>query len=167
MYGGLGMKAKLSVEEAQDKAVKSMFRGNHCGPSTLKVLCQSYNLDNEDFLWAGINFMGGIAMRQQAPCGALSAAAIFFGLSHRCPMDDKEKAQKAIEKSREQAARLVDLFNEKFGSITCRDVIGYDFTEREKNRELIESGKWKERCAGSVNFVIKKVYEMMEKDDNL
>ena len=156
------MEAKIPLEEAQDKAVRLMFRGNHCGPSTLKVLSQSYHLSNDDFLWAGINFMGGIAMKQQAPCGALSAAAVFIGLSHRCPLDDQEKAQKAIKKSREQAARLVDLFNEKFGSITCRDVIGYDFIEREKNREWIESGEWKERCAGSVKFVIEKVYEIMK-----
>jgi hypothetical protein len=161
------MKAKLSVEEAQNKAVKLMFRGNHCGPSTLDVLCQAYNLDNEDFLWAGVNFMGGIAEKQQAPCGALSTAAIFLGLIHRCPMKDKEMAKGAVEKAREQAALLVGLYNEKFGSITCRDVIGYDFTEREKNSEFIESGKWKERCAGSVKFVIEKVYEIMERDNSL
>jgi hypothetical protein len=49
------MEMKLSVEKAKKRALKLMSRGYHWGPSILQVLCEAYDLDNEDFLWTGIS----------------------------------------------------------------------------------------------------------------
>ena len=53
---------------------------------------ETYELGNEDLLWSCIAFNGGIGGQQQAPCGAVSAAAVCLGLRHSCPLTEKQQA---------------------------------------------------------------------------
>ena len=73
---------------------------------------EAYDLENEDFLWTGIPFLGGIGGFQNAPCGVVSAAAVCLGLRHRCPLADKERAHQA-----RQAVRA--FFGEDCHGIQC------------------------------------------------
>ena len=124
---------------------------------------EAYELGSEDLLWAGTNFMGGIAGQQQAPCGAVSAAAVYLGLRHRCSLADEDTAEQARVIAREQASKLVQSFTEKFGAIICRDLLGFDFSDTETARQFRESGAWKEKCDNYVQYVIEKLYELDEK----
>ncbi len=119
----------------------------------------AYGLENEDFLWTCIAFMGGIGGQQEAPCGALSASAVCIGLRHRCPLSDKERAREARGIIRYQAGRLVREFKETFGDITCAGLIGIDFSRPGAYQGFQESGVWKDRCNRYVAFVIEKLYE--------
>ncbi len=65
---------------------------------------EAYELGNEDFLWAGITFFGGISREQDAPCGAVSGGAVALGLKYRCALSDKEKAKQARNDAREMQA---------------------------------------------------------------
>ncbi len=125
---------------------------------------EAYELGNEDLLWAGTNFMGGIAGQQQAPCGAVSASAVCLGLRHRCSLADEDKAEQARTIGREQASRLVRSFTETFGTIICRDLLGFDFADEASARQFRESGIWKEKCDKYVQYVIEKLYEFDEKE---
>jgi C_GCAxxG_C_C family probable redox protein len=124
---------------------------------------ETYDLKDEDILWAGIAFNGGIAGNQLAPCGAVSAATLSVGLLHRCSMDDKQKAKQQRLDAREDAGKLVNGFKEKFGAITCRELMGIDFSKPEAYRAFRESGVAKEKCDRYVEFVIEKLYEFDEK----
>jgi C_GCAxxG_C_C family probable redox protein len=124
---------------------------------------EAYELSNEDLLWAGTAFMGGIAGQQQAPCGAVSASAVCLGLRHRCSLTDEAKAKQARVIAREQASELVQNFTETFGTIICRNLLGFDFSDTEAARQFRESGAWEEKCDNYVQFVIKKLYELDEK----
>lgn len=124
---------------------------------------EAYGLENAEFLWAGTAFHGGIAGQQQAPCGALSAAAIALGLRHRCsPGDDKEKAVPARKTANEDAAAVVKSFKEKFGDITCLGLLGVDLSDEAAAKKAIEAGLFK-KCDDYVLFVIGKLYELEEK----
>jgi C_GCAxxG_C_C family probable redox protein len=148
----------ISLEEAKDKAIKYLHKGYHCGPAVLQVMWESCGMENEDFLWAAIPFMGGISGHQNAPCGAVSGAAVFLGLRHRCPLADKEKAKQARNTARLQAGMLVKDFQEKFGDITCRGLIGIDFNKPGEYQAFLASGKSKETCESYVLWVIEKLY---------
>lgn len=124
----------------------------------------AYGLDNEDFLWSGIAFMGGIAGQQEAPCGTLSASAVCLGLRHRCPLSDKEKARQSRGLIRYKASRLVREFKAAFGNITCAALIGIDFSKPGAYQEFHESGIWKDRCNRYVAFVIDKLYELEDSE---
>jgi len=124
---------------------------------------ETYELNNPDFLWAGVAFTGGIAGQQSAPCGALSAGAICLGLRNKCPLEDKQKAKQARVAAREGASELVRSFQQKFGAITCIDLVGIDFSKPGGYQEFQASGIWRDRCDQYVQFVIEKLYELEEK----
>ena len=124
---------------------------------------EAYRLENEDFLWAGTGFHGGIAGQQQAPCGAISAAAIALGLRHRCSPDDKEKAEAGRKAAIADIAELVRSFNEKFGDISCLGLLGVDLSDEATLKQAIGSGLFEQKCDNYVLFVIEKLYELEEK----
>lgn len=124
---------------------------------------ETYQLGNEDLLWSAIAFSGGIGGQQQAPCGAVSASAVCLGLRHRCSLADIQKAEQARLKIRQQASELVRSFREKFDALTCRDLLGVDFSEPRAYRQFKESGIQKEKCDNYIQFVIEKLYELDER----
>lgn len=124
---------------------------------------EAYGLDNDDFLWTCIAFNGGIAGQQSAPCGAVSAATVCLGLRHRCPMSEKQRAKQERLAAREDASELVRSFIGRFGAISCRDLIGIDFSRPEAYRAFQESGIWMDKCNKYVQFVIETLYELDEK----
>lgn len=124
---------------------------------------EAYGLDNEDILWTCIAFNGGIAGQQLAPCGAVSASTVCVGLYHRCPLADRQRAKQERLEARKDATQLVRSFIARFGAITCRDLIGLDFSKPETYRTFQESSIWEDRCNKYVEFVIEKLYELDEK----
>jgi C_GCAxxG_C_C family probable redox protein len=122
---------------------------------------EAYGLKNEDFLWAGTAFRGGIAGQQQATCGAVAASALALGLRHRCSLADKEKAEQARKATNEDAADLVKSFIQRFGAVTCIGLTGVDFSDEKAVKQAIDSGLLK--CSQQVQFVIEKLYELEDK----
>jgi hypothetical protein len=121
---------------------------------------EAYGMENEDFLWAGIPFLGGIGGFQNAPCGVVSASAVCLGLRHRSPLENKERAKQARHAIRAFSAKIVSEFNQEFGDITCRNLIGMDFSKPGVYKDFLESGVWKEKCEKYVEFMIGKLYEL-------
>jgi len=120
---------------------------------------EAYDLGNEDFIWAGIPFIGGISGEQQAPCGAISASAVSLGLRYRCSLANKEQAEQARNTARHYSGKLVRHFTKQFGDITCRGLLGLDFSKPGEYQRFLESGVAKEKCEKCVQYVIEKFFE--------
>jgi C_GCAxxG_C_C family probable redox protein len=123
---------------------------------------EAYQLGNEDLLWASTVFQGGIAGRQEATCGAISSAAVCLGLRHRYPLADNEKAKAARKAASDDAAELVRSFIEKYGALTCIDLIGVDLADEAAAKKAIASGLLEE-CDKRILYVIEKLYELDKK----
>jgi len=121
---------------------------------------EAYGLTNKDLLWSSIAFTGGIGGQQQAPCGAVSAAAICLGLRHSEYAIDKQKTKQARLGARQHASTFIKAFTDKFGSISCLDLVGIDFSQPGGYQKFQESGISKEKCDNFVQFVIEKLYEL-------
>lgn len=121
---------------------------------------ETYELENEDLLWAATTFNGGIGGERQAVCGAISASAVCLGLRHQCSLTEKEKANQARLEARQDASELVKSFTDKFGAIICRDLLGPDLSSPEAFRQFHAAGTWKEKCGEYVQFVVEKLYEL-------
>ncbi|MDD5339499.1 MAG: C-GCAxxG-C-C family protein [Dehalococcoidales bacterium] len=156
------MKLKLSLQEAKDQVAKRLMK-EHCGPSVLKVMCQAYGIKDKDVLWAGTVFRGGIGGMQEAPCGAVSGAAIALGLRHRCSLQNKAEAEKAAQTACEEAAKYVKSFKKKFGAITCIGLLGVDFSDEAAVKKAREKGLLNGKCEKHVQFAIEKLFELEEK----
>jgi hypothetical protein len=124
---------------------------------------EAYGFENEDFLWAGIPFLGGISGNQSAPCGSISTAAICLGLRHRSPLADKTQAKAGRDKARDEAGSLVQEFTRTFGDITCRGLLKIDFTKPGAYQHFRESGVWKDTCEKYLMFIIDKLYDFEDK----
>ncbi len=151
---------KMSLQEAQGRAIELMGKGYHCGPSVLHAMLEAYGLDNEDLLWTCTAFNGGIAGEQSGSCGAVSAATVCLGLRHRCPLSDRAAARKARSQARDDAREMAVSFRERFGAIACYDLLGLDFSVPGAYQQFLESGVWEDKCNRYVEFVIEKLYEL-------
>lgn len=120
---------------------------------------ETTGLGEEDLLWASTAFMGGIAGQQQAPCGVISSAAVFLGLRNRCPMADKQRAKEARLKTRNQAAQLVKGFEERFGTIICKELIGINTSDPKEYERFRQSGIWREKCNKAIEYAIDRLYD--------
>lgn len=152
------MQMTLSLDDAKLAVVEYMRKGYHCGPAVLQTMWRAYGMENEDFLWAGIPFMSGISQNQQAPCGAVSAAAVALGLRHRCPLSDKHAAKQARNIIRQQSHRFVKEFAEQFGDITCRNLLKIDFSITGEYKRFQKSGIWKDKCLQYVQYTIEQLF---------
>ncbi len=119
---------------------------------------EAYDLQNQDLLWAAIPFMGGIAGKQQAPCGAVSSAAVSLAFRYRRPLQEKEAAKEARNKIRALAHELVEEFEKQFGTIVCLQLIGFETSTPEGRKRFRESELWKEKCGKAVAWTIEKLY---------
>jgi len=115
-------------------------------------------MKDENFLWAGIPFMGGISGENKSTCGALSGAAVCLGLRHRCPPDNREQAKAARNRARYYAGRLAREFNGKFGHVTCQELLEIDFSVPGAYQKFRSSGIAESKCYQYVYFVIRKLY---------
>jgi C_GCAxxG_C_C family probable redox protein len=116
-------------------------------------------MEDEDYLWAGIPFIGGIAGHQDAPCGAISASTVFIGLNNRCSSTEKEKAKSGREKARTEATEFVRDFKKEFEDINCLELVGYDFTDKAAAEKAKEAGEGMANCPKYIEFALEKIYE--------
>jgi len=92
----------------------------------------------------------------------VSSAAVCLGLRHRSPLEDKERAKQAHHAIRAFSAKIVSEFNQEVGGITCRGLIGLDFSKPGVYKEFLDAGIWKEKCEKYVEFMIDKLYALEE-----
>ena len=72
--------------------------------------------DDDAMLWAGTNFFGGLSRHREGVCGVVSAMAVYLGFRFRSRSEDEAEADQAKEKARAEAARLAQVFKDKYNS---------------------------------------------------
>jgi C_GCAxxG_C_C family probable redox protein len=119
---------------------------------------EAYDMKDENYLWAGIHFMGGVGGDNRATCGAVSGAAVCLGLRDRSSFEDKAKAKAARNLSRQHAGQMVKEFAEKFGHVACRELLQIDFSVPGAYQEFRNSGIAEKKCYQYIYFLIDKLY---------
>lgn len=87
-----------------------------------------------------------------------------IGLVCRVPGEDKAAVKQARHRARLGAGDLVTRFTAAFSGLTCRQLVGYDFSEPGVYQEFLESGVWKDKCLAYVQFAVESVYELARID---
>jgi C_GCAxxG_C_C family probable redox protein len=114
---------------------------------------------------AASNLGGGVSGWGSA-CGAISGAAMSFGLligteGTENPEDFSENRSMMREKTQE----FLKAFEEKWGYVNCFDLLGVDF-RTEEGRKIYEEKKAKgeNHCEEYVKWAADKVIELYQKD---
>jgi len=123
---------------------------------------EAYGWDNEDLLWASAALYGGIGGQTKGPCGAVASGAVCLGLRHRRPLTDMEAVARARQDAFNEAGELAREFIEEFGAVSCYDLVGVDFGDKDAVERAVKEGRLA-RCHEFMRFVVEKLYELEEK----
>ncbi len=121
-----------------------------CAETTFMTLKGVYGLDDPADPAAAIALNGGIGY-SGGPCGAVTGAALAVGLLAERRIADHKKAKLV---ARELVHGTMEAFSREHGAIDCRQLIGYDLRAPGEHDAFIESGLWREACAGQIRFVV-------------
>ena len=93
-----------------------------CAESALVALQQHYGLPNPGDSSAAMALNGGVAY-SGGTCGAITGVALAVGRLAEQRLDDHRTAKKVARRITQQ---LMVEFEERFHSMSCRDLTGYD-----------------------------------------
>jgi len=140
-----------------EKAVNCFKEGSCCSQAVLSVYAEEFGLSQEAALKISCGFGGGMG-RMARTCGAVTGAFMVIGLKHgNAHTNDKQSREKTYDLVREFAFR----FEERNGSIVCRDLLDCDISEPEGFRSAKEIGLFTSICPEMVRDAAEILEEMM------
>jgi C_GCAxxG_C_C family probable redox protein len=144
-----------------DRAVACFEEGFSCSQAVLSAFAPQLGLERELALKVSGAFGGGMGHLGET-CGAVTGAFMTIGLKHgRTQADDAE--------TKERAYRLVQqfasAFQERHGSILCRELLGADLSTLEGRERVQETGISATLCPGFVRSAAEILNELFETDE--
>lgn len=140
------------IQTAQDRFVQ----GFNCSQAVFSAYASQFGIDDEAALKLASPFGGGVA-RQGEVCGAVIGALMALGLGRgNATLENKEENYSIADE-------FITRFQEKHGTILCRELIGYDLS---KPKELLEAREQKvfvTACPGFVKDAAELVAELLDK----
>jgi C_GCAxxG_C_C family probable redox protein len=121
-----------------------------CAETVFMTLKGVYGLEAATDASAAMAFNGGLAY-SGGPCGAITGAAMAVGQLAERRLADHSRA-KAV--SRELVRETMEVFQAEHGAVDCRTLIGYDLHAPGEHQAFLDSGLWREACAGQIRTVV-------------
>jgi len=138
---------------------QARFRdGYSCSQSVFSALAERWNIDPTVSLRIAAGFGGGLA-RSGGTCGCVTGAIMAIGLAQRGISPEENRAEK--RKTCEVSQQFMYAFEERNGSMLCRELLGCDISTAEglaeaRQKELVQS-----RCAKLVRDAVEIVQDML------
>ena len=137
-------------KELDERLVKAMPLYRSCAVCSFFALNGQFKL-GADYatLRALMPFTGGIAMRSEDSCGAVSGSLLALGFAFE-PKNEQEAAKTGA--SIKGAGLFLDKFTKAFGSTRCKDVVkrqygrSYNFLDPEESKQFMEASKKGNKC---------------------
>ena len=124
-----------------------------CAETALVVLQEAFSLPGAADSSPAMALNGGIAY-SGSMCGALTGAALAAGrLAGRC-FPDHARAKRA---AREVTQALLTDFSLRFGTASCRELTGFDFTQPGAHHDFIVGGTWRDACLRQIIFAVERM----------
>lgn len=140
-----------------DEAVALFVQGFSCSQAVLAVYGAGREIPREALLKTATGFGGGMA-RMGSICGAVTGAFMALGLAYgQAAAEDGESKEKTYAFIQEFAEQ----FKERHGSLTCRDLLGYDLSTPEGRLEAKASGRVETFCPTLVRSAAEILEELI------
>jgi C_GCAxxG_C_C family probable redox protein len=119
-----------------DEAMITFQEGFNCSQAILSAFSGDFGLDPIMAYRVAAGFGGGMGHMGET-CGAVTGAFMVIGLKYGMTvLDGSQSHRDAFAKVREFAEK----FRAQNGSIVCRDLLGFDISDREAFREAKKNG---------------------------
>lgn len=127
-----------------------------CSQSVFSTLAPEMGLSEEMALKIASAFGGGMSHHGEV-CGAVTGALMSLGLKFGSTSPENE------ETIRKASQELMKRFNEKNGSLLCRELLGYHLIVPEERKKAKESGIIRSLCPLLVQNAAELAVEIMSK----
>jgi C_GCAxxG_C_C family probable redox protein len=153
---------RVSIDQAKAIADDFFNTGYTCSQSSLQGLQAAFGLEDDNLWQAATGFGGGFG-RKQLICGAISGGVIAAGAIIAAKRGSGRDDRAALrDESYALVRELHSRFEARFGSVDCRTLTGFDFSEPDGYKRFTESGQKERVCHEAVRFVIQTVAELVE-----
>jgi len=140
-----------------EQAAKRFREGYNCAQSVLWTLFEHWNGENKLVPNIATAFGAGIG-RCGSICGALTGGVMAIGAKYGTNEPSVEKRLKSYQ----LAQKLYKQFEKHYGSVMCRELIGYNLSNPKELKEARKSGVFDEKCIGFVKMVVQTILELSE-----
>ncbi|MDC7225117.1 MAG: C-GCAxxG-C-C family protein [Spirochaetales bacterium] len=145
------------MSEKQKEARQIFDNGFNCAQATLAPFAEELKLSREDALKMTSGF--GAGMRKGEVCGAVTGAVMALGLKRGHTIaNDPESKERAYELTKEFTAQ----FENRFGKIRCKELLGYDITVEEEVDRIKELDLFNTKCPLFVEGAVTIVEEIIK-----
>jgi C_GCAxxG_C_C family probable redox protein len=120
-------------EQAPQRSRELFQSGFFCAESVLLAIAESHGIYSDLIPRIATGFCSGIS-RSGGMCGAVSGAIMGIGLvaGRNFPAESLEPAYTLVQK-------LIRTFEEQYGSVNCRQLIGFDLDTEAGQRYFMEN----------------------------
>ena len=137
------------MTKAED-AVSIFRKGFNCSQSVLSAYAKDYGLTTIKAEKIAAGFGGGIG-RMADTCGAVTGAIMIIGLKSGMSTKDPLKAN---EVTYDLVSEFVRKFKVRHKSILCRELLGYDISNRQTLLEVRKLGLFRSVCPAYVKDAV-------------
>jgi len=141
-----------------EDANKCFISGFNCAQAVFSTFSKELGLDEQTALKIGGSFGAGMAHLDET-CGAVTGAFMAIGLKYgRYKIEDTASKEKTYSLVRE----FSKCFKEKYGSLKCTDLIGYNLSTTEGLKKATEEKRFRTHCPRFVEDAARIVEELLK-----
>jgi C_GCAxxG_C_C family probable redox protein len=133
------------MSKKTERATQLHEQGYGCAQAVLTSYACDFGLEESLALKLATGFGSGMG-RMCEVCGALTGAFMVIGLKHGKEKSDGTRYGTETETTYRLVADLAGKFQEKNGSIYCRELIGHNLMDPTEREKVVELGLFKTTC---------------------
>lgn len=126
----------------KEQALSDIKNGFSCAQAVSTAFCEEFGINKESTAKMASPFGGGMS-RTGGVCGAVSGALMVIGMKYGSSQPSDLAAK---NKAYEAGKAFLKKFEEKYGSISCPRLIGFDISTPEGMKAAREKGVFETIC---------------------
>jgi C_GCAxxG_C_C family probable redox protein len=150
-------------EQAPQRSRELFQSGFFCAESVLQAIAESQGIQSDLIPRIATGFCSGVS-RTGGMCGAVSGAIMGIGL-----VTGRNSHAESLEPAYTLAQKLISAFEEKYGSVNCRQLIGCDLATASGQQYFMENHLM-ESCLqyaeGATSMALSLIAELHQGENN-
>ncbi|MHA1491372.1 MAG: C-GCAxxG-C-C family protein [Promethearchaeota archaeon] len=165
--------SKKDINLRFDEKIKEMeetlaYRkgANNCAASTFISVLDVLGIENYSYYNLSIPLAGGFGGFKsvkgwKGPCGAVCGACAAIGIV----MGGQERTtDEDIPKIYLKAAKYVQNFEKEFGSVSCEELCGHDFSDPQGYIDYTKNKVWENKCYKYIIWAVNEVRKITKRE---
>jgi C_GCAxxG_C_C family probable redox protein len=138
------------TDRFRERALTSFLarKGYHCAEAILLGLKEELALDSSLIPRIASPFGGGLG-RSGGLCGVVSGSLMALGI-----LKGRDTAEERVEPVLEETRSFLAGFRERFGTVECRELTGYDLSSSIQRKLFVIKGVREKTCAGLLEWAV-------------